>query len=252
MKHVTFFILLVFLTQLSYSQTMDVHKNDQTTISFQLSQIDSITFSPLSSITFTGRQIRGIAYESGLLWATHGPPDSGNVVKIAKIDPSNGQILLQSNDLLWNGRGITVGAGALWVSDALADIVHKVDPTTLNEISSFPTPGSEPNGIAFDGSSLWLTDPWFQNIYQLDTSGTVISNFSIPNEFRTALEWEGAGMWTKTDTNKVSFYTTSGSITSTRTLTVLPSGNTFFDIAIGGGKVFISSGDKIYIQDWIP
>lgn len=252
MKHITFFILLVFLTQLSYSQTMNVHKNDQTTISFQLLQIDSITFSPLSSITFTGRQIRGIAYESGLLWATHGPPDLSNVVKIAKIDPSNGQILLQSNDLLWNGRGITVGAGALWISDALADIVHKVNPTTLNEISSFPTPGSEPTGIAFDGNHLWLVDPYFQNIYQLDTSGNVVSNFSVPNEFRSGLEWQGAGMWTNTDTNKVSFYTTSGSITSTKTLSNLPIGQGIFDFAIGGAKVFISSGDKIYIQDWIP
>lgn len=46
MKNVPFLILTVLLTHLSFSQTMTVHKNDQTTTSFQLSQIDSITFTP--------------------------------------------------------------------------------------------------------------------------------------------------------------------------------------------------------------
>lgn len=45
MRIVTFFILVVLLTELSFSQTITVHKNDQTTVSFSLSQIDSITFS---------------------------------------------------------------------------------------------------------------------------------------------------------------------------------------------------------------
>jgi hypothetical protein len=45
MKHITFLILAILFTQLSLAQTMTVHKNDQTTATFQLSQIDSITFS---------------------------------------------------------------------------------------------------------------------------------------------------------------------------------------------------------------
>lgn len=45
MKNFTLFILVILLTQVSFSQTMTVHKNDQTTVDIPLSQIDSITFS---------------------------------------------------------------------------------------------------------------------------------------------------------------------------------------------------------------
>ena len=57
MKKVTFLATIFVVTGLSFSQTMDVHKRDQTTTSFPLSQIDSITFSlqpgTTSNITWT-------------------------------------------------------------------------------------------------------------------------------------------------------------------------------------------------------
>lgn len=45
MKAITCVLGMIFLVQLSLSQTMVVHKKDQTTVDFPLSQIDSITFS---------------------------------------------------------------------------------------------------------------------------------------------------------------------------------------------------------------
>jgi hypothetical protein len=45
MKNVSFFVLAVLFSQFSFSQTMTVHKTNQTTVLFQLSQVDSITFS---------------------------------------------------------------------------------------------------------------------------------------------------------------------------------------------------------------
>src|SRR3990167_996949 len=45
MKNVTLFILVVLFTQLSFSQTMTFHKKNSTTVNFQLSQVDYITFS---------------------------------------------------------------------------------------------------------------------------------------------------------------------------------------------------------------
>jgi hypothetical protein len=45
MKNVTLFLYIVLLSQISFAQTMIVHKKDASTVNFQLSQIDSITFS---------------------------------------------------------------------------------------------------------------------------------------------------------------------------------------------------------------
>ena len=45
MKNITILIVVGLLAQLSFSQTMIVHKKDQTAVAFPLAQIDSITFS---------------------------------------------------------------------------------------------------------------------------------------------------------------------------------------------------------------
>jgi len=211
------------------------------------------TWSPIlstSSITLTGRLIRGLAYEPDVLWVIHSDYSVGNVVKISKINPNNGQILSESGSLSWNGRGITIGDGALWVADALSDVIRKVDKSNFNLLAFFNTPGSEPNGLAFDGNYLWLSDPWFQKIYKLNSSGSVLSSFNIPNYKRTGLEWLNNGLWTNTDDKIISFYDTEGIITSSKTLQNLTGNGTIYDIAIGSGKIFISNGEKIDIQNW--
>lgn len=45
MKIKYFFLFVILFSQLSFSQTMTLHKTDQTTLDFQLAQVDSITFS---------------------------------------------------------------------------------------------------------------------------------------------------------------------------------------------------------------
>lgn len=47
MKNFASLALLILLSQMSLSQSMTVHKSDQTAVTFQLSQIDSITFSSI-------------------------------------------------------------------------------------------------------------------------------------------------------------------------------------------------------------
>lgn len=202
-------------------------------------------------ISFSGRFVRGLAYDSsGFLWVIHSQEDVSDVVRISKIDVETRNTVFESSDYNWNGRGITLGEGSLWVADARADDIHRIDLTTLAVVSTFDTPRSEPNGIAFDGESLWLTDPFAQAVYQLTTSGAVIGSFGIPNAFRNGLEWEGSGMWTNTGDVELSHYLTDGTIDETRTLEGLPIGTHIYDIAIGAGKVYGSARDRIYVLDW--
>lgn len=45
-------------------------------------------------------------------------------------------------------------------------------------VDSFPSPGSEPRGLAWDGEYLWCADAGTDSVYKLDISnGTVISSF---------------------------------------------------------------------------
>lgn len=143
------------------------------------------------------------------------------------------------------------------MTDALQDVIHEVDPSRFQEKSVFSTPGTEPCGITFDGTALWLTDRWYQSTYRLDTAGNVIGSFSIPNENRWGLEWMGDGMWTSSEAAMLAFYTPSGRLVATEELTRLPAGTEILDIAISSIKLFASSGvspdpsksDMIYILE---
>lgn len=45
-------------------------------------------------------------------------------------------------------------------------------------VDSFPSPGSEPRGLAWDGEYLWCADASTDSVYKLDISdGSVISSF---------------------------------------------------------------------------
>lgn len=51
-------------------------------------------------ITLSGRSVRGITFDSGVLWVIHTQiGGNGNVVKISKVDPGTGQTLLGSVDI---------------------------------------------------------------------------------------------------------------------------------------------------------
>jgi hypothetical protein len=194
--------------------------------------------------------VRGISYDAGVLWVVHSDANESDVVRIAKLDASSGSLLFETADLPWNGRGITRGAGSLWVVDALADVIRELDPTTLDELSSFNTPGGNTTGIAFDGVDLWIIDPFGQQIYRLSTAGAILGSFSVPNQHRWGLQWEGSGMWTPTGEVELSHYLPNGTIDETRTLEDLPAGTEVYFLALGNGTVFLSAGEFIYLQTW--
>lgn len=207
------------------------------------------TTSPSSTIVMDGRDIMGLACDSGSLWATHAEAGQSDVVRISKID-----LLTQQATTLgtynWNGRGVCVGAGSLWVTDARNDRIHRVDPLDGHEIGSFPTPGTEPCGIAFDGTDLWLTDPWFRKIYRLNVGGQVLGSFPIPNEYRWGLEWANdcGGMWTSAGGASVLHYTVSGTIDAAYQFASPPSPSSIVDVAIDGSTWYMSSGNTIHIE----
>ena len=63
-------------------------------------------------------------------------------------------------------------------------------------ISSFPTPGSCPTGLCYDGKYLWLADRKTDSLYQVDPqNGKIV--FAIPSPgFRPdGLAWDGRNLW---------------------------------------------------------
>lgn len=63
-------------------------------------------------------------------------------------------------------------------------------------ILQFPSPGSSPTDLAWDGTHLWLADGGTDTIYKLDASnGSVLSSFTSPGSDPRGLVWNGTHLW---------------------------------------------------------
>lgn len=101
-----------------------------------------------------------------------------------------------SGGLVWDGT-------KFWGTNLGSNIVFQFDISGNIKSFSIPVPPVQdrrPDGIAWDGSSLWVSDYLTRLddkgpgvIYQMDTSGNVLSSFSSPGGF--GLAWDGASLW---------------------------------------------------------
>jgi len=61
-----------------------------------------------------------------------------------------------------------------------------------NIINSFASPGPSPQGLAWDGKNLWVSDDSTKTIYRLDPSnGKILSSFPSPGAEPKGLAWDG-------------------------------------------------------------
>lgn len=222
------------------------------TIAMGLVWCCSAQASVLERFELPGRYVMGLDLEPGALWVSHGPAGDSDHMTISRLDPLTGAIA-QEASFDFNGRGVCYGLGSLWVVDAMMDRIHRIDPQTLVEISSFATPGTEPCGITCDGTALWISDPWRQRIDRVSSAGAVIGGFAIPNAFHTGMEWDdytGCGFWTPTGDEEVTLYSPDGVILATRSVPLDAGDQPLFDVAMDAGRCFASSGPyALHVSD---
>jgi hypothetical protein len=179
MKKTSFFILIVLLTQLSFSQTLIVHKKDQTTITFPLSQVDSITFSlPTSPGGYTG---------NFLAWT--GSSDPAHYFTLVRVNGQNGTVTnIGGNDFF--GAMAYGPDGTLYgVSDDL-HIINPNDGSTI-KIGDFNYQGQAKilmRGAALSpNGTLYVEENSSPNrIFSLNLSNAALTYIGTP----TALIWD--------------------------------------------------------------
>lgn len=67
---------------------------------------------------------------------------------------------------------------------------------TGDVVRSFPSSFPSPDGLMWDGASLWATDCSFTRIDKVDPlTGTVVGSIDIPGVGSDELAWDGTAMW---------------------------------------------------------
>ena len=85
----------------------------------------------------------------------------------------------------WDGS--TIWTATLWGD------VYQLHPESGAVISKLKYPGPQAWGMTFDGEDLWINDFAEKRVYQMSTSGRVLSSFPIPDQTGGAkgITWNG-------------------------------------------------------------
>jgi len=67
---------------------------------------------------------------------------------------------------------------------------------TGDVVVSFPTPGTCPTGLTFDGKNLWMADHKSDSLYSIDrASGRITKALASPGYRSMGLTWDGQNLW---------------------------------------------------------
>jgi class 3 adenylate cyclase/DNA-binding beta-propeller fold protein YncE len=109
-----------------------------------------------------GSAPKGIAFGDGFVWV--GESLAG---KVAKIDPSNNELVSTISLVSGQPEALAFGEGYLWVSDVNGDAVTRIDPAT-GLTSSIPDVGDAPSAIATGGGAVWVTNSNDDSVVRID------------------------------------------------------------------------------------
>ena len=139
-----------------------------------VSRIDPI-FDTIAETVRVGNVVPGspsaVAAYGGSLWVA---PYAG---VLSRLNPASGRVVEQV-DPNAAPAGISVGAGAVWVTDSIADTVTRVDPTGL--LKALPVGGNGPSGIAVGDDGVWVADRGDDAVVRIDPdTGAVTATIPV-------------------------------------------------------------------------
>jgi PKD repeat protein len=105
----------------------------------------------------------------------------------------------KASGLAYDGTNLYFG-----IYGSNGDHVYQFDPVTGNSIILFTNPTiNDSYGMTFDGTDLWITDHGLSSsvpayAMQLDFSGTVLSQFDLPDHYMSGIAYDNGDFWVVT------------------------------------------------------
>ena len=146
---------------------------------FSLEVIDSVRLH---------ESVLDLAAGMGSIWATVG----GNTV--LRIDPDNLRAETSRPLSTPEAGPIAVGASSLWVTDALAGHVWRIEPGPRPETHTISA-GSAAVGIAFGDGAAWVANPIEGRVVRIDAETEEVLEFELGNA-PVAVSVAPPGVWT--------------------------------------------------------
>jgi YVTN family beta-propeller protein len=108
------------------------------------------------AIARAGTWPQQLAADSRYLWVVNGAPFF-RTATLTRIDLATGRPRGEPISLGWATAGIAIGAGSVWIADALANTVTRIDRKSGRTLATIRV-GRSPYGVAFGAGSVWVTN----------------------------------------------------------------------------------------------
>ncbi|MFW9925111.1 MAG: hypothetical protein ACFFDW_17710 [Candidatus Thorarchaeota archaeon] len=150
----------------------------------------------------------GIEYANGYIWKI----ETGKLLKIDPITSAYTAFLVNSTQIS-GPRGFCYDGEYFWVNDhtLLKIIKFKVNDTSVTILDSFPIPESESGGrqgLATDGTHLYITNRGGNKLFELDKNCTVQRTINLVGiDLYTPFTWNGTHFWAPGGQNKLIAFT---------------------------------------------
>lgn len=161
---------------------------------YKISPMDG---SILKVITLSTDYANGLTFDGANLWVT----DMTNQLLI-QLDTSDGNVLQQftlNND---GAAGLAWGNSNIWNNNnkqgsSVGDTTFNISSSSGAIIDYFLPFGQQPSGLAFDGTYLWSSDNYSDEIYKIDlASYTIIDTIDAPGGgYPNGLTFDGQYLW---------------------------------------------------------
>ena len=164
----------------------------------------SITSGATSGPFAVGIDPTALAFDGTNVWVA----DSGSN-DVRKIDPASGAVL----DMTTVGTAPSALRVRRYEHVGSRTPAPTMSPRSTSRLTAATGPftvGTAPSAIAFDGSSIWVTNSGTNNVTKLDSSGTVLRTFGIGTA-PAGVAFDGLNVWVaNSTTNNVTKVTATG------------------------------------------
>jgi len=116
---------------------------------------------------------------------------------IYKLDPQTGEVVRQFTAPGSQPWGMTFDGEYLWLVDFAEKRMSKLDPSTGEELATYPTldPVGGCKGITWDGTYLYVMGWTSPTIYRMDREGNLIDTIELDGDGGGGIAWDGSYFW---------------------------------------------------------
>jgi YVTN family beta-propeller protein len=165
---------------------------------------------------------------------------------VGAISPSGGAIRAVA-PLGTSPSSLAAGGGSVWVANANAGTVSRIDARSRAVVQTVPV-GSSPSGVAVGNGAVWVTDNLSQTVSRIDPAvGRVVQTTPVGNGPEGVAVGDGA-VWVANSSDGT--LSRIDAVSGDGVLTI-PLGAGATDVAAGEGAVWVSdeSGDRVFRVD---